>query len=429
MIAAEVYLWGTRIGVVLQERMDAIPRFNYDRNFIRSGIQVSPLVMPLSDRVYSFPALNIETFHGLPGLLADSLPDKFGTKLIERYLMDQGRKISDFSSVERLCYVGNRGMGALEYVPDRNYVDAADRSVDINALVQLASDILAERKSVHVDGSGQVMEQIIKIGTSAGGARAKAVVAWNETTNDIRSGQIEAGNGYHYWLIKFDGVENNKDKGDKADGPAYTRIEYAYYLMAKAAGIAMNDCRLYRENGNYHFMTKRFDRESDLGRKIHMQSLGAIAHYDFNMPGTHSYEQAADVIYRLGMGQKDIEQLFRRMVFNIAARNQDDHVKNISFLMDRNGIWSLAPAYDVTYAYDRTNHWLSKHQMSVNGKLENITMDDVISCGKRMNISKNKIRKITEEVNAAVGRWQIFAENAFLNEQTYLEVSQNHVLL
>lgn len=429
MIAAEVYLWGTRIGVVLQERVDAVPRFNYDRNFIRSGIQVSPLVMPLSDRIYSFPALNIETFRGLPGLLADSLPDKFGTKLIERYLMDQGRKISDFSSVERLCYVGNRGMGALEYVPDRNYVDAADRSVDINALVQLASDILAERKSVHVDGSGQLMKQIIKVGTSAGGARAKAVIAWNETTNDIRSGQIEAGNGYHYWLIKFDGVENNKDKGDKADGPAYTRIEYAYYLMAKAAGIAMNDCRLYRESGNYHFMTKRFDREPDLGRKIHMQSLGAIAHYDFNMPGTHSYEQAADVIYRLGMGQKEVEQLFRRMVFNIAARNQDDHVKNISFLMDRNGIWSLAPAYDVTYAYDRTNHWLSRHQMSVNGKLDNITMNDVLSCGKRMNISKNKIRKITEEVNAAVGRWQMFAENAFLNEQTCLEVSQNHVLL
>ena len=429
MIAAEVYLWGTRIGVVLQERVDAVPRFNYDRNFIRSGIQVSPLVMPLSDRVYSFPALNIETFRGLPGLLADSLPDKFGTKLIERYLMDQGRKISDFSSVERLCYVGNRGMGALEYVPDRNYVDAADRSVDINALVQLASDILAERKSVHVDGSGQLMKQIIKVGTSAGGARAKAVIAWNETTNDIRSGQIEAGSGYHYWLIKFDGVENNKDKGDKADGPAYTRIEYAYYLMAKAAGIAMHDCRLFRENGNYHFMTKRFDRESDLGRKIHMQTLGAIAHYDFNMPGTHSYEQAADVIYRLGMGQKEIEQLFRRMVFNIAARNQDDHVKNISFLMDRNGIWSLAPAYDVTYAYDWTNHWLSRHQMSVNGKLDNITMNDVLSCGKRMNISKNKIRKITEEVNAAVGRWQMFAENAFLNEQIYLEVSQNHVLL
>lgn len=429
MIAAEVYLWGTRIGVVIQERVDAVPRFNYDRNFIRSGIQVSPLVMPLSDRIYSFPALNIETFRGLPGLLADSLPDKFGTKLIERYLMDQGRKISDFSSVERLCYVGNRGMGALEYVPDKNYVDAADRSVDINALVQLASDILAERKSVHVDGSGQLMKQIIKVGTSAGGARAKAVIAWNETTNDIRSGQIEAGNGYHYWLIKFDGVENNKDKGDKADGPAYTRIEYAYYLMAKAAGITMNDCRLYRESGNYHFMTKRFDREPDLGRKIHMQSLGAIAHYDFNMPGTHSYEQAADVIYRLGMGQKEVEQLFRRMVFNIAARNQDDHVKNISFLMDRNGIWSLAPAYDVTYAYDRTNHWLSRHQMSVNGKLDNITVNDVLSCGKRMNISKNKIRKIAEEVNAAVGRWQMFAENAFLNEQTYLEVSQNHVLL
>lgn len=385
--------------------------------------------MPLSKQVYSFPALSLETFKGLPGLLCDSLPDKFGTKLVERYLAEQGRNLQDFSSVERLCYVGNRGMGALEYVPAKKYFDTPDQSIHLDALVQLASDILSEKESVHIQRNTHAMEQIIKVGTSAGGARAKAVIAWNEQTNDIRSGQVDAGKGYGYWLIKFDGIKNNKDKGEVEDGPEYTRIEYAYYMMAKVAGIEMSECRLYEENGNYHFMTKRFDRNPENGSKLHMQSLGAMAHYDFNEPGAYSYEQVADVIYRLGMGQKEIEQLYRRMVFNIMARNQDDHVKNISFLMDRKGGWSLSPAYDITYAYDKNNRWLAKHQMSVNGKTDNYTKLDLEECASHMNIGKRRMRNILEEVETAIATWQVFAEKAEIGEWTYNAIKDNFLVV
>lgn len=414
--------------MIAQEDAGSAARFQYDREFIQSGIEISPVKMPLSNKIYSFPALSERSFHFLPGLLADSLPDKYGTKLIERYLSEQGQNIDSFSSVEKLCYIGRRGMGALEYVPAIGE-SAADESLNINALVQLASDILCERESVLINSDSSMMEQIIKVGTSAGGARAKAVVAWNEKTNDIRSGQIEAGLGYGYWLIKFDGVENNKDKGDKADGPSYTRIEYAYYLMAKAAGLIMSECRLYEESGNFHFMTRRFDREIETGKKIHMQTLGALAHFDYNEPGAYSYEQAANIIYQLGMQQEEIEQLFRRMVFNVIARNQDDHVKNISFLMNMRGNWSLAPAYDVTYAYAPDNMWLKRHQMSVNGKLENITIDDFYQCGRKMNISKGTVEKIVMEVREAISNWQKYSEEAKIKEQIYKEIQLQHLRL
>lgn len=425
-MVAEVYLWGTRIGIVAQGNAGSIVQFQYDEKFLKSGIEVSPLVMPLSKRVYSFPTLSERTFRGLPGLLADSLPDKYGTKLIERHLAELGRDVDSFSSVEKLCYIGKRGMGALEYVPaiGETY---KDQTIEINALVKLASAILCERESVSIPADEKMMEQIIRVGTSAGGARAKAIVAWNQETGDIRSGQIDAGSGYEYWLIKFDGVENNKDKSDKADGPSYTRIEYAYYLMAKAAGIQMSECQLYKESDNFHFMTKRFDREPGSGKKIHMQTLGALAHYDYNEPGVNSYEQTAGILYKLGMQQVEIEQLFRRMVFNILARNQDDHAKNISFLMDMKGVWTLAPAYDVTYAYEPTNYWLSKHQMSVNGKIENILLEDIYAAGQKMNINRRKIAKIVEEVNLAILNWQIYAEQAMLNESVYYEIKGGFV--
>lgn len=427
MVTAEVYLWGTRIGVIAQENVNAIPQFNYDEKFIKSGIEVSPIIMPLSRRIYTFPGLNKASFHGLPGLLADSLPDKYGTRLIERYLSEQGRELASLTAVERLCYVGKRGMGALEYVPSKGYTDIPDATLDIDALVRLASDILSERESVRIYENDHTMEQILKIGTSAGGARAKAVVAWNEETKDIRSGQIEAGTGYGYWLIKFDGVENNKDKGDKEDGQAYTRIEYAYYLMAKAAGIDMSECRLYEESGKYHFMTKRFDRDMNTGKKIHMQTLGALAHYDYNQPGIYSYEQVADIIYKLGMGQIEIEQLFRRMVFNIISRNQDDHVKNISFLMDSKGVWNLAPAYDITYAYDPNNYWLSRHQMSMNGKLDSFNKLDIVTTGKRMNISKRRIELILSDVCDAILKWDFYAEKAKVRESVAKEIQAQHL--
>lgn len=416
MDVAEVYLWGTRIGAAVQDGIGDMPKFNYDKDFIGSGIELSPVVMPLSERIYSFPALSKQTFHGLPGLLADSLPDKFGTKLIERYLAERGRNLKSLTAVERLLYTGKRGMGALEFFPQKNYNVAEDAPVDINALVELASMILTDRENIHISAGEDAMEQIINIGTSAGGARAKAVIAWNRQTDDIRSGQIDAGEGYEYWLIKFDGVKNNKDKGDQEDGQAYTRIEYAYYLMAKEAGIMMSDCQLYQESGRYHFMTKRFDRDES-GKKIHMQTLGALAHYDYNMPGAHSYEQAAHIIEQLGIGQKAVEQFFRRMVFNIVMRNQDDHVKNISFLMSRTGEWSLAPAYDITYASDETNYWLARHQMSMNGKTEQFETEDFYECGRAMNLSKAKVRKILDEVRAATLLWEQCAQKAFLKER------------
>lgn len=421
MDVAEVYLWGTRIGAVAQDGIDDIPKFNYDKEFLQSGIEVSPIVMPASERIYSFPALSRQTFYGLPGLLADSLPDKFGTKLIERYLAERGRSIQSLTAVERLLYTGKRGMGALEFFPQKNYGVAEDAPVDIDAMVELASAILTNRENIHISIKDNAMEQIINVGTSAGGARAKAVIAWNRQTGDIRSGQIDAGKGYEYWLIKFDGVKNNKDKGDKEDGQAYTRIEYAYYLMAREAGIIMSDCRLYQESGRYHFMTRRFDRD-EAGGKIHMQTLGALAHYDYNMPGVYSYEQAAHIIERLEIGQKAVEQFFRRMVFNIITRNQDDHVKNISFLMSRTGQWNLAPAYDITYANDMGNYWLAKHQMSMNGKTENFESEDFYACGKAMNLSKARVKKICEEVKAAILLWEQCARDAFLEEWDMEEV-------
>lgn len=421
MDVAEVYLWGTRIGAVAQDGIDDIPKFNYDKEFLRSGIEVSPIVMPASERIYAFPALSRQTFYGLPGLLADSLPDKYGTKLIERYLAERGRSIQSLTAVERLLYTGKRGMGALEFFPQKNYGVAEDAPVDINAMVELASAILTNRENIHICIQDNAMEQIINVGTSAGGARAKAVIAWNRQTGDIRSGQIDAGKGYEYWLIKFDGVKNNKDKGDKEDGQAYTRIEYAYYLMAREAGIIMSDCRLYQESGRYHFMTRRFDRD-EAGEKIHMQTLGALAHYDYNMPGVYSYEQAAHIIERLGIGQKAVEQFFRRIVFNIITRNQDDHVKNISFLMSRTGQWHLAPAYDITYASDMGNYWLAKHQMSMNGKTENFESEDFYACGKAMNLSKARIKKICEEVKASTLLWEQCAREAFLEERDMEEV-------
>ncbi len=416
MDVAEIYLWGTRIGAVVQDGIDDIPRFNYDKDFIRSGIEVSPVVMPISERIYSFPALSKQTFHGLPGLLADSLPDKFGTKLIERYLAERGRNLKSLTAVERLLYTGKRGMGALEFFPQKNYNTTENASVDINSLVELASMILTDRENIHISVGEDAMEQIINIGTSAGGARAKAVIAWNRETDDIRSGQIDAGEGYEYWLIKFDGVKNNKDKGDQEDGQAYTRIEYAYYLMAREAGIMMSECQLYQESGRYHFITKRFDRD-EAGRKIHMQTLGALAHYDYNMPGAHSYEQAAHIIEQLRIGQKAVEQFFRRMVFNIVMRNQDDHVKNISFLMSRTGQWSLAPAYDITFASDEANYWLARHQMSMNGKTEQFEIEDFYECGKAMNLSKARVGKILDEVRAVTLLWEQCAQKAFLKDK------------
>ena len=412
---AEVYLWGTRIGTVALKDGEQVAAFEYDRNFIASGIQPSPLTMPLAGRVFSFPTLSQVSFHGLPGLLADSLPDKFGTAVINAWLDSQGRPRDSLNAVERLCYIGSRGMGALEYVPALGPEAGASEVLRLDALTELAERILSKRKRLHIHGDDDAMAQIIRVGTSAGGARAKALIAWNEGTGDIRSGQITAGEGYGYWLLKFDGIAHNADKED-ADTPCHTRIEYAYHLMARSAGIPMSECRLYSEGPHRHFLTKRFDRTPS-GGKIHMQTLAGLAHFDFNQTGVNSYEQAVAMARLIGLGQAEAEQIFRRMVFNVMARNQDDHVKNISFLMDRSGRWSLAPAYDVTYAYNPGGRWTGKHQMLINGKSDDIGMDDLQASARHMSLRPARARSVIADVHAAVAQWERFAEEADVPEK------------
>lgn len=426
MTGARVILWGTVIGSVIFDEASGTASFEYDRHFLSSGIEVSPITMPLSPRVYSFPELPRNSFHGLPGLLSDSLPDKFGNSVINAWLLSRGRTPESFNPVERLCYIGNRGIGALEFVPAIGPVFSESESIEIAQMVQLASHVLQSRKSLHVDLNEHSMHDILRIGTSAGGARAKAIIAWNEVTNDVRSGQIDAGKGYGYWIIKFDGVSDNGDK-EGSDDPQYTRIEYAYYLMAGAAGIIMSDCRLYEENGLYHFMTRRFDRDPVTGAKLHMQTLGGIAHFDYNSAGAYSYEQAAMVMRRLRITETEICQFYRRMVFNVLARNQDDHVKNISFLMDRNGNWSLSPAYDVTYAYNPDGMWTGTHQMSINGKRDKITFDDLLASAMHMGIKKSTAKAIISDVKDSIGRWPEFAAKAKISESVSKRIAKAFV--
>lgn len=415
---AEVYLWGSRIALIHLEQGSPYVTFEYDRDFLGSGIEVSPIHMPLSANTYRFPDLPLDAFHGVPGLLADSLPDRFGNAVIDSWLASLGRTPDSFNVIERLCYTGARGMGALEYVPVTGPGASGNDPVDLAALVRLASDVLRKREAIHVPASESLARrQLLQLGTSAGGARAKALIAWNPNTGEVRSGQINAGGGYEYWLIKFDGVSGNGDHS-LDDIPEYTRIEYAYYLMATASGIHMNECRLLEENGRHHFMTKRFDRDEN-GRKLHMQTLAALSHISYQIPGLCSYEMMAQTARRIGIGSATIEQLCRRMIFNVLAVNQDDHVKNFSFLMDRNGRWSLAPAYDITFAYDPANRWLSAHQMTINGKSSDISREDLLTCSKSMGVSRRKAERIMVEVTSQVARWDIFAQKAGVREKTY----------
>lgn len=404
--------------------------FQYDPEFAGSGIEISPLTMPLSNRVYAFPERSRNTFHGLPGMLADSLPDKFGNALINAWLATQGRTPESFGAVERLCYTGTRGMGALEYAPALGPRPRKATRIEIDALVRLASDVLTHRGdlqgSFHSAAREKALQDILRVGTSAGGARAKAVIAWNRETNEVRSGQIAAGEGFEYWMLKFDGVAGNKDK-ELEDPKGYGAIEYAYHLMAQAAGMTMSECRLLEENDRRHFMTRRFDRLPG-GEKLHMQSLGALAHFDFNQAGAYGYEQALLTIRQLKLPMAAVEELFRRMVFNIVARNQDDHVKNNAFLMDKQGRWSLAPAFDVTYSYNPTGTWTATHQMTLNGKRDGFTMADFRACAKSALMKRGRAEAIVEEVQQAVKRWPEFAAKAQVVETWQGPIQKSHRL-
>ncbi|MBR4254973.1 MAG: type II toxin-antitoxin system HipA family toxin [Lentisphaeria bacterium] len=376
---ANVFIWDTLVGTVGWDSALHVAFFEYDDKFKKQNLELAPLMMPISgQQIYSFPRLSEETFQGLPGLLADSLPDYFGNAVINAFLRAQGRPENSFDPVEKLCYIGKRGMGALEFKPALSRVRKSQK-LNVNALSQLAAEIMRKRESFKVsqDDKKSAFHDILQVGSSAGGARPKAVIAWNSETNEVYSGQVEAPDGCDYWLLKFD---------VRKDGKSYGRIEYAYYLMAKAAGIRMSECRLLEDHDCAHFMSKRFDRLN--GEKLHIQTLCAMRHMDYNNPVANSYEQAFDTMEKLKLLPSEKAQLFRRMVFNAVVRNHDDHTKNISFLMTRNGVWHLAPAYDMAWAYKPGSKWTGQHQMSINGKRDGFSARDFLAVAKHFDISK-----------------------------------------
>ena len=425
---AKVTLWGHLVGAVAWMDDAGYAGFEFDPDFLKLGINVAPFTMPLGmmregTRIFSFPSISRETYFGLPGLLADSLPDKFGNRLIDVWLAMQGRTPGSMNPVERLCYVGNRGMGALEFEPMIKNGKDAVHPLEISELVGLANEALHQKEGLHAELSKKdatALKEIILVGTSAGGARAKAIIAWNEKTGEVVSGQLQAPEGFSHWLIKFDGVTNEL----LGDPMGYGRIEYAYYKMAIDCGISMAESRLFEEGGRAHFITKRFDRIEN-NQKLHLQTLCGLCHFDFNDPNSYSYEQAFQAMRQLRLPYADAEQLYRRMVFNVISRNMDDHTKNFAFLMNRQGIWSLSPAYDITYAYNPASKWLARHQMSVNGKRENITADDFLMVGKQMNIKKDK--EIIYQLQSVISRWLTYAQQTGIPEKQAASIGSNHL--
>jgi serine/threonine-protein kinase HipA len=426
--AALVNLWGQLVGAVAWQKDEGYASFEFDPSFIKQGLDVVPVMMPLSalsqrSGIFNFPALPKETYYGLPGFLADSLPDRFGNRLIDIWLATQGRTPASMNPVERLCYIGNRGMGALEFEPMIRRGKNTPQPLEIDGLVRLAKDALQQKEGLSADlekDAGKALQEILLVGTSAGGARAKAIIAWNEETGKVVSGQLLAPKGFSHWIIKLDGVTNDM----LGDPKGYGRIEYAYYKMAIDCGINMSESRLLQEGGRAHFMTKRFDRIGN-NQKLHMQTLCGLCHFDYNSPGSYAYEQAFQTMRQLRLPYTDAEQLYTRMVFNVISRNMDDHTKNIAFLMNREGPWRLAPAYDLSYAFNPANKWLARHQMTINGKREDITRDDLLSVGKQMNIKKGK--EIIDRVRSVIDRWSDYAANAGIPPKQVKSIGSAHL--
>ena len=397
---AKVNMFGMPVGTFRWDERYNVARFEYDSSFVGRGLEPSPLMMPVQEgRVYSFAGLDRETYKGLPGMLADSLPDTYGRALFDRWLALTGRTSSN--PIETLCFLGKRCMGALEFEPAMDFTYDPNALFEIDSLVKVARDALTEKTSFGVnlnDDKKAAIAEILRLGTSAGGQRAKAIIAYNKETGEVRSGQVEAPAGFNYYLIKLDGV--SATVGFKATGN-HGRLEYSFYKLAKACGIEMTDCSLIEENGRAHFLTQRFDRNN--GKKIHLQTLCGIAHFDYRIHRAYSYEQAFNVMRALRLPYSAAQEMFRRMVFNVVVRNQDDHTKNISFLMGEDGIWRLSPAYDMGYAYNPQGGWTATHQMSINGKFDDITRQDLLTFAHQNNIKDAAM--IIDEISEVASQW------------------------
>lgn len=427
MNTAFVKIWDELVGAVAWDDAAGYATFEYHSQFKNKGWELSPLQMPLhiNKNIFSFPALHkktdpaLDTFRGLPGLLADVLPDRYGNELINLWLAKQGRPPESMNPVETLCFIGTRGMGALEFEPATLRESSKTFSVEIDSLVDAARKILEKKKSLLSNlkkGEEKALLEIVRVGTSAGGARPKAVIAYNEKTGEVRSGQSSAPKGFEHWLIKLDGVSDVQLGASKG----YGRVEMAYYNMARACGIVMMPSRLLEENGRAHFMTQRFDREGG-AIKHHVQTFCALTHFDYNLVNSFSYEQLFQTMRELKLPYPDAEQMFRRMVFNVLARNCDDHTKNFAFRLKKNGKWELAPAYDVCHAYRPGHQWVSQHALSINGKRNNITKEDLLTIGR--SIKNKKAEDTIEEISDTVSRWKTFADEVGVSPRLRNEIA------
>ena len=409
----EVWVWGRFAGAVALDPSLAYYVFEYDPTWKRTGIELSPLHMSLKESrsVYVFPTLPEATYFRLPALLADALPDDFGNALIDAWMAQRGIVKSSVTVLDRLAYMGKRGMGALEFRPARGSHKESSAPVEMKELVEEARRLVQGTFSVDHEAKA-ALANIIKVGTSAGGARAKAVIAWNPATDEVRSGQFDAAPGFEHWLLKFDGVGKDEELGT---GEGYGRIEFAYYLMATAAGIRMSDARLLEENGRAHFMTRRFDREVIGGKtlKHHIQTLCAINHLDFRQRGTHDYAQLFMTASQLGLDDDALNQIFRRMAFNVMGRNCDDHTKNFGFILRQGQPWNLSPAYDVTHAYNPMGEWNDQHLMGVNQKFKDISKADLLEVADRFSVRKPE--NVLSDVRSAIDSWSQFAKRANLS--------------
>ena len=416
MNTAFVHIWGKRVGAVAWDESTGLASFEFENSFKQNGWNLSPLKMPLNSgvNVFTFPELRKKTntendcFKGLPGMLADVLPDRYGNQLINSWLAQQGRPENSMNPVETLCFIGTRGMGALEFEPATLKNTNRSFNVEVNSLVEIAQKMLSKREGFETNlekNDEQAIRNILRIGTSAGGARPKAVIAYNEESGKVKSGQTKPPQGYEHWLIKLDGVSDVQ----LGESQGYGRVEYAYYLMAKECEIDMMPSQLFEENGRAHFMSKRFDREGP-DMKHHVQTFCALKHFDYNDVRSYSYEQLFQAMRELRLPYPDAEQMFRRMVFNVLSRNCDDHTKNFSFRLKKDGKWELAPAYDLCHAYRPDSEWVSKHSLSINGKRKGISRDDFLTLAKTMNIKK--AAPVIDQIQSVVNRWNEFAELA-----------------
>ncbi|MFA5890658.1 MAG: type II toxin-antitoxin system HipA family toxin [Actinomycetota bacterium] len=416
----EVRCWGSRVGALALDDRSGFYAFEYAPAWLGSGVELAPTTMPAARAKgpFIFPTLPPDTYHRLPSMVADSLPDDFGNALTTAYLANEGVQPAQITPLDRLAYLGTRGIGALEFHPIRGPRTRKATAIDLSELVVAARSAL----SGHIrseEGMADAISHLIAVGTSAGGARAKAVVALNPETGELRSGQVAADPGFEHWILKLDGMGADFDLGASGN---FGRIEYGYHLMATVAGIEMSECRLLEEGGRAHFMTRRFDRTPE-GDKVHAQTLCALGQLDFRRIGAHDYAQLFLQIEQLGLGPDTRAEAFRRMVFNIAAANCDDHTKNFTFLLPRDGEWALSPAYDVTHAHAPSSKWTRQHLMSVNGRSTGITKADVAEVGDRFSVPY--ATDIVGQVLEAVGKWPTYAGESGVPQATADQVARD----